>query len=150
MSTEDICTLKLPPLADDCMLFMWRVAAMQQEALDVAAVWGFAIKTELIWLKTTKTGRRFFGMGHTLRAEHEVCLVGTRGTPRVKANDVRTVIDQLDYGLLDFEGLEAPALGHSRKPERFYEIVEELCEGPYCELFARRRRPGWTCIGDQL
>lgn len=155
MSVEDICTMQLPPLADDCVLFLWRVAAMQQAALDVAAVWGFNVKTEVVWVKKSKTGRRWFGMGHTVRAEHEVCLVGARGRPKALRNDVRSVIGDLDDGLfegdeLDFDGLEAPALGHSRKPEIFYQIVESLFAGPYAELFARRPRAGWTTIGDQL
>jgi N6-adenosine-specific RNA methylase IME4 len=150
MSVEDICTMQLPPLADDCVLFLWRVAAMQQEALDVAAVWDFDVKTEIVWLKKTKTGRRWFGMGHTVRAEHEVCLIGTRGSPKAKTSDIRSVIGEVDDGLFDFEGLEAPALGHSRKPEMFYQIVELLFPGPYVELFARRPRAGWTTIGDQL
>lgn len=150
MKVEDICTMTLPPLADDCVLFLWRVAAMQQEALDVATVWGFDVKTEVVWVKKSKTGKRWFGMGHTLRAEHEIALVGTRGRPRALCNNVRTVIDDVETGLFDFEGVEAPALGHSRKPERFYEIVESLFEGPYVELFARRPRAGWTTIGNQL
>jgi N6-adenosine-specific RNA methylase IME4 len=39
---------------------------------------------------------------------------------------------------------------HSEKPAEFYNLVEALRDGPYLELFARERRPGWTCIGDQL
>jgi N6-adenosine-specific RNA methylase IME4 len=39
---------------------------------------------------------------------------------------------------------------HSRKPEEFYLLVEELCEGPYLELFARAARPGWICVGDEV
>ena len=150
MSTQDICTMQLPPLDNDCVLFLWRVAAMQQDALDVAAVWGFEIKTEVVWVKKNKNGRRWFGMGHTLRAEHEICLVGTHGNPKPRRNDLQTVISEVEESLFDFDGLEAPALGHSRKPERFYEIVESLFEGPYCELFARRPRAGWTTIGNQL
>lgn len=156
MSTPDICqlaarghgslTIMDQPVAPDCALFLWRVASQQQEALDVARAWGFTVKTELIWLKKTAHGNLWFGMGRTLRAEHEVCLVATRGAPTVKNHSTRTtfVTD------LDFEGLSAPAGRHSEKPERFYEIVETLFDGPRLELFARRRRAGWTCVGDEL
>lgn len=133
-------------IADDAILFLWRVAAMQQDALDVARFWNFQIKTDLVWLKKTTDGLRWFGMGRTLRAEHETCLVCTRGTPRLLNHSTRStfVTD------LDLAGLSARARRHSEKPEEFYEIVERLSDGPYLELFARKQRPGWTCIGNEL
>ena len=39
---------------------------------------------------------------------------------------------------------------HSEKPEEFYQIVGELSPGPYLELFGRRRREGWTVLGNEL
>ena len=143
MSVPDICRLPLPPVADDAALFLWRVASMQQEALDVVRTWGFTVKSEVIWLKKTASGHRWFGMGRTVRAEHETCLVATRGRPLVLNHSVRSALTT------DFEGLSAPAGRHSEKPEEFYRIVETLFEGPYLELFARRQREGWTCMGDE-
>lgn len=125
----------LPPLADDCHLFLWRVASMQEEALELARAWGFVPKTEIVWIKRTKTGRRHFGMGRTVRAEHETCLVAVRGKPKVRDRSVRSTFT-------------APAGRHSAKHEAFFDLVERLCEGPFVELFARRNRPGWTCLGN--
>jgi N6-adenosine-specific RNA methylase IME4 len=144
LSVEEICRFPLPPLTDDCVLFLWRVASMQQSALDVARIWGFTIKTELIWLKKTAYGNRWFGMGRTLRAEHEVCLIGTRGSPRILNHSTRTMF------ATDVDGFSAHVGRHSEKPEKFYEIVESLYEGPRIELFARRARPGWTCLGLEI
>jgi N6-adenosine-specific RNA methylase IME4 len=39
---------------------------------------------------------------------------------------------------------------HSRKPNRFYELVDEFAPGPVVELFARRQWGDWTCLGDQM
>jgi N6-adenosine-specific RNA methylase IME4 len=86
-------------------------------------------------------GNRWFGMGRTLRAEHEICLVATRGTPRVQNHSTRSTF------VTDVDGFSAQVTRHSEKPEKFYEIVESLYEGPRVELFARRQRPGWTCLG---
>lgn len=119
------------------MLFLWRVAAMQEDALTVMRAWGFSQKTEMVWLKKTRTGKRWFGMGRIVRAEHESCLVGVRGRPRVLSHAVRSTFC-------------APVGRHSEKPETFYEIVEQLYDGPYVELFARRMRPGWTCLGNEI
>ena len=43
-----------------------------------------------------------------------------------------------------------PIQDHSHKPEEFYDIVERVSPGPYLELFARRRRHGWTAWGNEI
>lgn len=40
----------------DSRLFLWRVGAMQDEALAVIKAWGFTLKAELVWIKTTLAG----------------------------------------------------------------------------------------------
>jgi len=137
MPVDAIARFPLPPLADDCLLLMWRLASMQEEALFVARAWGFTIRTEIVWEKLTKTGKPFFGMGRYVRASHEVCLIGTRGRVRVLDRGVRS-------------RFAAQVHEHSRKPDQIYEIAEALSEGPYVELFARRRRHGWRAIGNEL
>ena len=137
LSIADLCAFALPALAADAYLFMWRVASQVTEAYEVVRAWGFTPKTELVWLKRTATGKRWFGMGRTLRAEHETCIVAARGKPKPLNRSTRSTF-------------EAVAGRHSEKPEAFFDIVEALCPGPYVELFARRRRPGWTCLGNEL
>jgi N6-adenosine-specific RNA methylase IME4 len=134
LSVDEIARFPLPPMADDAVLFLWRLAAMQEEALFVCKAWGFELKTEMIWLKRTVNGKRWFGMGRIVRAEHEVALVATRGHPKRLTASVRSAF-------------EAQVGRHSEKPEAFYDIVERLYDGPYVELFARRLRTGWTCLG---
>ena len=137
LSVSDIARFPLPELADSAVLFLWRVAAMQEEALFVCRAWGFKPKTEIIWRKLTRTGKEHFGMGRLVRASHETCLVATRGKPPIRSHSVRSVF-------------AAPVQEHSRKPDEFYELIEGLCPGPYAELFARRVRAGWAQFGDQL
>lgn len=146
LSTRELMRFPLPPLADDCVLFLWRVASQPQAALDVVDAWGFVAKTELIWLKKTEHGKRWFGMGRTLRAEHEVCIVAAKGSPHVKNHSTRTTFVTEE---LDVTGLSAQAGRHSEKPEQFYKIVEELFDGPYVEMFARKERAGWTTLGNE-
>lgn len=144
MTVEEICRFPLPPLDASCALFLWRVASMQQEALDVIRMWGFKLKTEMVWLKKTSTGDRWFGMGRTVRAEHETCLIATRGRPKLLSHSVRSTFTT------GVDGFSAQVARHSEKPDVFYQIVEELCEAPRVELFSRRHRAGWTCMGDEL
>ncbi len=136
MSVRDIMRFQQPPMYDSSVLFLWRVASMQQEALDVLDAWDYELKTEIVWRKLTVHGRRFFGMGRIVRAEHETCLIATSGKPDILRKNIRSTF-------------EAPIGRHSEKPEEFYRIVEQLSAGPYVELFARRQRAGWTCLGDQ-
>jgi N6-adenosine-specific RNA methylase IME4 len=58
LSVAELCAFPLPPLAPDCTLLLWRVAAMQREALDVMAAWGFTLKTEIVWVKQTQHRKR--------------------------------------------------------------------------------------------
>lgn len=139
---DAIKAFRVPPIADDAFLFMWRVASQVEEAYEVVRAWGFVPKTEIVWVKKTSRGKRHMGMGHTVRGEHEVCIVATRGRPRVKSRGIRSTFDTINF--------DAPVGRHSEKPEIFFEIVEALAEGPYVELFARRRRRGWTCLGNEV
>lgn len=140
MSVDDICNLKLPPLADDALLFMWRVASQVEEACRVIRAWGFVPKSEIVWVKKTVDGNRHFGMGRYVRMEHEVCMIAARG----KASKL-----VLDKGVRSVFEAKRPAR-HSAKPDEFYRLVDQLSPGPTVELFARRHWPGWLCLGDDL
>ncbi|HUS51821.1 MAG TPA: MT-A70 family methyltransferase, partial [Candidatus Paceibacterota bacterium] len=39
---------------------------------------------------------------------------------------------------------------HSTKPEKFYEIVNEICAGRKLDYFARKKREGWDVYGDEV
>jgi N6-adenosine-specific RNA methylase IME4 len=125
------------PVADDALLFLWRVSAMAEEAYEVVRAWGFEPKAELVWVKTEQSGVRHFGMGRYVRNGHETCIIARRGRPVIRDKSVRSVFD-------------APIGPHSAKPDKFFELVERLSEGPRLELFARRPRIGWTVMGDEL
>lgn len=144
MSVTQIALMPMPLLDFNAVTFCWRVASMQPEALQVIKAWGFTVKAELVWLKRTKNGKRHFGMGRYVRNEHETCLIATRGKVEVKVKNIRSTF-------------EAPVPltpdgrpWHSAKPDKFYQIVTELCHGPYVETFARRVRPGWRCYGNEV
>lgn len=157
MKVPDICNY-LPgvvepeyPVAKRSLLFMWGVSAMQQELQQVVNAWGYTIKSEIIWVKTsTESAQReylagrmpglAFGMGRYVRLCHERCVIATRGAGAqqlIKDHSTRSVFF-------------APRGRHSAKPDAFYRLVERLAQGPYLELFARRHQPGWTCTGDQV
>ncbi len=137
LSIDDICRFELPPLADDAYLFMWRVSSQVEEAYRVVRAWGFVPKSEIVWEKLTSGLLPWFGMGRHVRASHETAILAVRGRPKPKSRSIRS-------------RFAAPAGRHSEKPEAFYDLIEQLADGPYVELFARRQRPGWTCLGNEI
>lgn len=137
LSVSEIMRFPLPPLPEDCWLFMWRVHTHQEEAALVMKAWGFEYCSELVWVKLGKNGKPRIGMGRTLRMAHEVCVVGKRGRPQVGWKGFPSV-------------LMAPRDEHSAKPQEMYSLLEQFSPGPYIELFARVRREPWIQFGDQL
>jgi N6-adenosine-specific RNA methylase IME4 len=138
MSIDDILRLPVASLAaPDCALFLWVIDSHLNKAFEIGTAWGFTYKTRAFeWLKTGTSGYRV-GLGYWTRKQCESVLLFTRGSPRRKSKAVRQII-------------EAPRREHSRKPDEVYERIEALVDGPYCELFARRHRPGWQAWGKDL
>lgn len=139
MSQTEIEAMPVASLAaNDCALFMWAVMPQLPEALAVIEAWGFTYKTcAFVWLKQTKNEDKFAtGMGYWTRANAEICLLATRGSPPRLNADVHQVVT-------------SPRLEHSRKPDEVSSRIERLVPGPYIELFSRRPRDGWDAWGNQ-
>lgn len=136
----DLETIKELPIhklaATDCVLFMWAIDPMLPQALDTIKAWGFVYKTVgFYWAKANKkSDTPFTGLGFWTRSNPEQCLLATRGHPKRLAADVpKLVVDHRRE--------------HSQKPDEVRTRIERLVAGPYIELFARDRRPGWDCLG---
>ena len=147
MTARQIARLPVDELAtSDCVLFMWCCWPILGDALRVIDAWDFVYKTcAFDWMKANNTQPDFFqddlstqmGMGYWTRANSEPCLLATRGNPKRVNADVR-------------QGIITPRREHSRKPDCIYGRIEQLVAGPYVELFARKRHPGWDCWGNEI
>jgi N6-adenosine-specific RNA methylase IME4 len=133
--------------APDACLFLWMCQPLLIETLEMARQWGFAYRTKAFsWVKTYNTRSTFFvGMGYWTRANTEDVLLFTRGNPKRTRKDVYQV-----FATLETPAIIAPMTRHSEKPDEVQERIERLVRGPYLELFARRRREGWACVGNEL
>lgn len=130
MTLDDIKALPIEAMPES-YLFLWATNPLLREAFEVMEAWNFEYKTTLTWVKPS------IRMGYYFRGRTEHLLFGTRGKPgRLKRNDLGNVIN-------------APVTRHSQKPEQFYDLIEAACDGPYLEMFARRRRHGWDVWGNQ-
>lgn len=143
--TLDVAAMKALPVAElaakDCSLFFWATFPMLPQALEVINAWGFDYKSVgFTWVKTNiKAGTPFVGLGWVTRGNAEPCLRATRGKPaKPKGKAVSSLV-------------QAPRGKHSAKPEAIQDRIEELFPNARkLELFARRERAGWTCVGNEI
>jgi len=173
LSIDDLCALDVPSITeDDCVLYLWTPSSLLEDGLKVMRVWGFNQKQTLIWVKTKKepfgnlisyikkyiksvdsiadlldilgkfdlTDILSFNMGRLHRQTHELCLIGVKGNiyKHLKNKSQRSVI---------FDKNE----GHSCKSEKLQDAIDlmfpDFGKEKKLEMFARRQREGWTCVG---
>ena len=156
MTVAQIKALDVRSLVDPagCLLALWVPGSFLEAGLDVMKSWGFKLKQTYVWVKTKKPRRPkkdqrassdpndqlAFGMGHYFRQCHELVLVGVRGQAKkmVRNRSQRSVS-------------LAPNAGHSIKPEHLHESLERMMPDAWrLELFARRCRDRWLCVGNEL
>jgi N6-adenosine-specific RNA methylase IME4 len=141
MTVEDIVNFQIPPTATDALLFLWvtNPFLLDGSGPRVCKAWGFEPKQLVTWVKGASLETPQMGLGHYTRGVTEQLIVGVKGHPKHYIKD---------RGVLNL--LVAPRGAHSVKPEAAHEMIERLIDGPYCELFARRQRAGWTCLGEEM
>lgn len=150
MTWDDLAALGplLQAVAEpDSAVFLWVCAPLLVETLTMAQAWGWSYKTKAFtWVKLRGPATFHVGMGYWTRANTEDVWLLTRGDPQRISRDVAQIVAD---GVSDDAAL-APLGRHSQKPETVQDRIERLVGGPYLEVFARRRRPGWTCVGNEL
>jgi N6-adenosine-specific RNA methylase IME4 len=131
---ETIKALDVPSIvADASVLFLWATGPMLPEAVAVMDAWGFAYKSQMVWVKDR------IGTGYWLRSRHENLLIGTRGD-----------IPSPSQGTQPDSVFEARRGRHSEKPSIVHEMIERMFPSlPKIELYARAARPGWSCWGNE-
>lgn len=138
MTTAEVCALPIPEVtAKRAHLYLWVPNALIADGLRVLESWGFTYKSNIVWAKRRKDGGPDGrGVGFYFRNVTELILFGVRGSMRTLAAGRRQV-----------NMIETRKREHSRKPDEQYDIIESCSPGPYLEMFARYRRPGWTSWG---
>lgn len=133
MSLEDICAMRVGDLAEDnAHLWLWITNSNIFEAPAVMRAWGFSYRSCLTWVKPR------FGLGMYLRNATEHLLLGVRSKAPMKFRSQPS-------------WLFAPVQDHSHKPEEQYAVIERCSDGPYLELFARRKfRENWHYWGNEV
>lgn len=117
------------PFSNDCVLFLWTTHAFIWCAKELLDKWGFTYKAAIVWDKEK------MGMGAWLRMQCEFCLIGIKGKPFFNNTKWRDIIRE-------------PRREHSRKPDIFYNMVDEITAGRKLDYFSRTERNGWDSYGN--
>jgi N6-adenosine-specific RNA methylase IME4 len=130
MQLEDIAAINIPA-KDNAVMFLWTTHQFLPASFALLREWGFEYKATLVWDKEK------IGMGAWLRMQCEFCLVGIRGKPIWDNTTHRDV-------------LREPRREHSRKPDGFYALVEQITVGTRIDYFSRQQRQGWYSYGNDV
>lgn len=135
--TMPIGEIRSMPVSDLALpvshLYLWTINKYVEDAYDVARAWGFTPSTLLVWAKRPMG----LGLGGAYSLTTEFCLYARRGTYKPDRR-------------IDSTWWLWPRGRHSKKPEAFQDMVEQVSPGPYLELYARRHRPGWSVWGNEV
>lgn len=135
MTLEELCEVDVDEwAAKDAALFMWATSPKLAEALELLDAWCFEYKTCAVWDKEV------IGQGYWFRQQHELLLVGTRGSPRPPSASRRPSSVFRDK-----------RRRHSEKPDCVHEALEAMFpKARKLELFARKPRKGWAVWGNEV
>jgi N6-adenosine-specific RNA methylase IME4 len=118
-------------------LFLWAIDKFLPAAEDIGRDLGFKLHARIIWDKMNGIAPAF-----TVRFSHEY-LLWLYKSPMPK-------IDPSSRGK-HTTVMREKSVRHSQKPDCAYRFIESLYPAASkIELFARTKREGWDCWGDQV
>lgn len=140
MAVEDIAALPVSDLVEkNAHLYFWVTNQYLLQAETIIKAWGFKYSTTLVWAKNPMGG----GLGGTFGISTEFLIFATRGSLKATKKVKGTWFNvQRQY--------ENGAPCHSKKPDFFIELIEQVSPGNKLEMFARRKREGWDVFGNQV
>ena len=122
MLIEDICKLNIPSNKNS-VLYLWATAPKLLEALRVMNEWGFKYRTNMIWDK------QLIGCGWWFRGQHELLLVGVKGSFRTPEAKLRISSVYRER-----------RTKHSKKPDYIRDMISKWYpDKSKLELFARQK-----------
>ena len=143
MTLEDIKKLPIKDIADEnSLLFLWITFPHLHEMQEILNAWGFVYKTvAFTWIKIYKHSKNpVLACGYWTRSNAEICILATRGKdfPRRISCGVSQII-------------MSEQRKHSQKPDEARDkIIKLLGDLPRIELFAREKKDGWDCFGNEV
>lgn len=136
MTTKAIMALPVKQcLTKDAALYLWVPSCLLEDGLEVIKAWGFKYVSQMVWCKSNAV----IAQGPTKTA-HELLLIGSKGNA---LHDTKMRLNSW---------VQAPTTAHSKKPEIFARMIDDMYPGfPKLEMFARAPRSNeWSVFGNQV
>jgi len=143
------------PVLPEAHLYLWTLNSFSAgkskgilDGVEVCRALGFKPITTIVWCKPqsnpTPYGQRgielcIFATRYRKGKGREVMYKGTQNPENVVGPGLSSSVDWFVSNRRQ----------HSRKPDEFYEYVEQRSQGPYLECYSRTTRPSWTAVGNQ-
>ena len=136
MTVDEIKALPVGELAAaNCDIYLWVTQKYLPQGFEVLKAWGFKYCQTLTWCKTPMGT----GQGGLFCPTTEFILLGRKGAmPKGKKR-----IDSTWWNI-------KRTSKHSKKPEFFHGLIEQMSDTPRLELFAREPKEGWHVWGNEV
>lgn len=136
MTMGEIKNIPIMKLAEEnCELYLWTTQKYLPVAFNLLEDWEFKYCQILTWCKKP----RGTGQGGAYCPTTEFLILSRVGKmPKAKRVDST------------WWQVKRPHNSHSTKPEFFQDMIENVSDKPRLELFARRKRHGWDCWGNEI
>ena len=134
MSLKKICELPIPNLtAKEAVLFLWVTSPFLKKSFEVIEAWDFEYKTSFVWNKIKHN------VGHYNSVRHEFLLIATKGSYKPDHKKLYNSVQSIER------------TKHSRKPEKFRQIIDDIYrKGKRIELFRRGKKiKNWDVWGHE-
>jgi N6-adenosine-specific RNA methylase IME4 len=116
-----------------CHLFLWTTQHYLTTAIEILQGWGFKHILTMVWHKNA--GMQPFNLP---QYNCEFILFGRRG--KIQFLETRNFATCF-YAL---------RREHSRKPDKFYELVKRVSPAPRIDMFSREKRDGFDQYGNEV
>jgi N6-adenosine-specific RNA methylase IME4 len=124
---------------------LWLTAPLMHRMHEIRKAWRLRYSSMIPWIKLWNGEDGMFvyansvarGTGLEVMGNAEYCVILKAGRPH-------SILGNPFPGVL----IE-PRREHSRKPVRLHVEIEQRIPGPYCEIFARQPRAGWSSWGNE-
>lgn len=126
-------------------VILWITAPLIHKVPEIAKAWRLRYSSMIPWIKLWNGEGGMFvyansiarGTGFEVIGNAEYAVILKAGTPpSIKGRPFSGVWIE-------------PRREHSRKPPNLHAEIEARIPGPYFEMFARERRPGWDAWGNE-
>lgn len=149
MSDEDIKNIPVKSILEkDAYVFVWATCPKLDLAVSAIKAWGLHYRgVAHIWIKANNAGKIINGQGIPptySKPTSELLLVATTKKTGRPVKLLSSRIPQIV--------IEPRPKGHSTKPKKFYELIEEALGTSHnrIEIFARNSYNGWDAIGNAV